>query len=386
MTKEDLFAAIGEVSESRLEKCENKTKHGGRRILLRCGLAAAVVAALAASVFAIPAVRNALFGGEAEMTQSGGVYGAEYGAEDRYYDDSYAVWLDVAVSPDAPDVIKDYYIPMELAENWTLCKGNFANADRALFAWDNYDRGIYSLFEQRLAKYYDGSYPFEYIDVSTGAEITETTVEHNGMTLYRFDAAPSEWVPLGKATLYWSDGSYIFKFVCPASVSDEEIFAILDSLTPVEDVSQYCLPNEDGGSYEEVNPPFTRHDMPAYLPEGFEQHGGSVENGCAAFFWENGINTIHYGQYTWDVTSDIYISWDRDVEKCPRETVMLDGNTVTIFEHDESYEAVWESDGFDYILTISKSASFDARAELEKIIESIQPVEDITPYLKEFGA
>lgn len=93
-----------------------------------------------------------------------------------------------------------------------------------------------------------------------------------------------------------------------------------------------------------------------------------------------------YGQYTWDVTSDIYISWDRNVEKCPRETVTLGGNSVTIFEHDESYEAVWESDGFDYILTISKSASFDARAELEKIIESIQPVEDITPYLKEFGA
>ena len=66
MTREDLFAAIGEVSETRLEKCESNTKRGGKRILLRCGLAAAVVAALAATVFAIPAVRNALFGGKAE--------------------------------------------------------------------------------------------------------------------------------------------------------------------------------------------------------------------------------------------------------------------------------------------------------------------------------
>ena len=122
MTREGLFAAIGEGSEARLEKCESTTKRGGKRILLRCGLAAAVVAALAATVFAIPAVRNALFGGKAEMEQTGGIYGAEYGVEDRYYDDSYAVRLDIAVSPDAPDTIETYYIPMELEKNGRYAK------------------------------------------------------------------------------------------------------------------------------------------------------------------------------------------------------------------------------------------------------------------------
>ena len=386
MTREDLFAAIGEVSEARLEKCESTTKRGGKRILLRCGLAAAVVAALAATVFAIPAVRNALFGGKAEMEQTGGIYGTEYGVEDRYYDDSYAVRLDIAVSPDAPDTIETYYIPMELEKNWTLCKGGYAFTNYAYFSWDNYDLGVNVQYAQTPAKCYTEGIPYDHLGVRTGTEVTETTLEHNELILYRFEVAPSEYVPYGEFYLYWSDGAYIFKLGCSASLTDEEVFSILDSLSPVEDVSQYCLPNDDSGSYEEVNPPFTRHDMPSYLPEGFELRMGEVENGCAAFYWEKGASShIQYGQCTWDANADIYISWERDVEKCPREIVEIGGNTVTIFEYDYGYLAFWEADGFDYSLSISKVASYDARAELEKIIESIQPVEDITPYLKDFG-
>ncbi len=52
---------------------------------------------------------------------------------------------------------------------------------------------------------------------------------------------------------------------------------------------------------------------------------------------------------------------------------------------DDGYLAFWEADGFDYSLSISNVASYNARADLQKIIESVQPVEDISPYLKEFG-
>ena len=381
MTREDLFAAIGEISETRLEKCESNAKRGGKRILLRCGLAAAVVAALAVSVFAIPAVRNALFGGRAELDQSGGVYGSEYGMEDRYYDDSYAVRLDIAVSPDAPDTIETYYVP-KLAGGWTLCKGGFALANYAFFSWDNYDLDVNLQYSQTSAKWYSKETPFDHLGVRTGAAVTETTLEHNGLTLFRFEVAPSEYVPHGEAYYYWSDGDYIFKLGCSALLTDMEIFSILDSLAPVEDISQYCLPNEDI-SYVEVNPPLTRFDMPLYLPEGFALQYGEVGDSSANFLWDMGLSTLQYGQYTWDVNVDIYIAWERDVEKCPREIVEIGGNTVTIYEQSNSYSAYWEADGFDYCLSITESNDYDARAELEKIIESIRPVEDITPYLKD---
>lgn len=381
MTREDLFAAIGEVGDTRLEKLEYVSKRGGRSILLRCGLAAAVVTILATAVFAIPAARNALFGGKAELTQTGGIYGAE----GRHYDDIYAVRLNVEASPDAPDTIERYYLPMELAESWSLCDGSNVLADAAYFAWDNYDLGIYAIFSQQSAKHYDSSSPFDRINVSADTEVAETTVEHNGRTLYRFEVAPSETNAHGEVYFYWSDGDYIFRLVCPASLTGETVFSILDSVAPVEDISRYCPPN---GSvpYEEVKPTFTRHDMPSYLPEGFTLHYGDVENGCARFLWTRDNSMIQYGQYTWDVNTDIYIAWERDVEQCPREIVEIGGSTVTIYAQNGGYGAYWEADGYDCYLGITDSASYDARVELEKIIAGVRPVEDIAPYRKNLVA
>lgn len=384
MTREDLFAAIGEVGDTRLEKLEYASKRGGRRILLRCGLAAAVVMILAATVFAIPAARNALFDGKAELTQTGGIYGAE----GHRYDDIYAVRLNVKASPEAPDTIERYYLPMELAESWSLCNGSNAFADAAYFAWDNYDLGIYAIFSQKSAKHYDGSSPFDRINVSAGTEVAETTVEHNGRMLYRFEVAPSETDARGEVYFYWSDGDYIFRLVCPASLTDETVFSILDSVAPVEDISRYCLPNESvpNDVPKEDKPTFTHYDMPSYLPEGFTLHYGDIENGCASFLWSRGNSMIQYNQYTWDVNTDIYIAWERDVEQCPREIVEIGGNTVTIYAQNGGYAAYWEADGYDCYLGITDFASSDARMELEKIIAGVRPVEDITPYRKNLVA
>ena len=386
MTREDLFAAIGAVSEERLARQEAASKRKGR-ILLRCGLAAAVVAALAASVFAIPAVRNALFGGKTELEKTGGVYGAEYGIEERYYDDSYGVNLDLTVSDDAPVFIETYYLPTELMENWSLCDGCFAVPDAVSFAWDNYGRGDYVLFEQRPARYYSND-----INVPPGTQVSQTTVERDGLTLYRVEAAANEADGRGTLYIYWSDGCYVFKLQCPATLSEEELFAIVDSLAPIEDISRYCTPVTDyeptyEPDEEASNPTFSRYDMPSYLPASYRLEYGYVENGSANFGWEQDITqSIQFGQYLWDSNADRYIDWERSVNKCPQEVAEIGGHTVTIFDESDSLCAYWEADEFDYCLSISKSTSYDARDELQKIIESVQPVEDISPYLMESSA
>lgn len=382
MKKEDLFAAIGEVSESRLGKYEKSPKRGTRRLLLRCGLAAAVVVVLAVTVFAIPAVRNALFGGNAELEQIGGVYGSEYGVEDRTYDDVYNIWLDIAVSPDAPQTIQEHYLPMELAENWALMDCSNAYDTNTFFAWTDSEQGVYATFEQHCAKNYTSSYPFDCINVTPSAIVSESTVEHEDLTLCRFEVAPNHLAPVDEVFYYWSDGNYIFKFSCSAALTQEEIFAILDSLAPVGDITQYCLPKDSNDAYTPVYPDISRYDMPSYLPEGFEQCMGEVENGHSMFFWEKGGSTaIVYGQYTWNTNADVYINWERSVEKCPREVLEIEGNTVTIFEFEDAYSAFWEADGYYYMLSTPKLAGYDARAELEKMVKSIRPVENITPYL-----
>lgn len=130
--------------------------------------------------------------------------------------------------------------------------------------------------------------------------------------------------------------------------------------------------------------------LPSAIPEGYELHDGYLTD-WSAYGEGFGGRTAHYYWYCYNESENIIYNIDfsqsseRNLQSITDRSNpvirTVDGKEVT-FYGEKSNSAAWESGGLYFQLFVSHiSDSAEGIETLSKLIESVEPVEDITPYL-----
>ena len=205
--------------------------------LARVAVIAAVIATLlATTAFAANTIYNALRG--ASTSTDGAVAVEPTGGNGGSYN-YHKIRVDVDMNVNAPRSIEKYYLP-QLDSGYVQYFG-FVYKDRmsAYYAWTYGEENWED--EVRLWQHAGGNYdPSEVITVvhSKPGEPPETKmVELAGIQGYLAE----DVFLYGTRHFIWSDGDYIFDLEVPDEYSDEDIAAVLESMTEVKDILPYCV-------------------------------------------------------------------------------------------------------------------------------------------------
>ena len=352
MTNENLYVAMAHVDPEYLEHSERKVRpqvKTARRALL----AAALVAALTCTAFAIPAVRNMILGLEEQQVQLATV------AETPSGEHAYQSVLDVTLNLDlrnGPETLEQAYVPLWLAENWEAVEQErYSSAPQtrrdSYLVWQS-AAGETVSFRQSTAPGYPGEYAFDTIGVGYGGQYESGQVTYGGLDLWQIAAAPSQAengdTHVGVRKFYWSDGAYIFTLETGYGVSTEILERIFGSITAVEDLADY--ENVTYVEYVEPEEPETQKTVwyPAWLPEGMEPCYGGIVDGCYEFYWameteaDARVSLELLQRLDWDEGN--IQNWETtSSQEVTKETVTIQGWEVTIYASEHKAEAMWQT-------------------------------------------
>lgn len=260
MNEETLFEAIGAVENRFLEELEEPTV---RHLPKHFGLIAALIALLLTACAAPVVIRSfdkVIDGSPAETGPGFQVYVYENGGLTETYFRPSGFDLEVNVSPDAPETIMDHYLPLAFLEHSQI--ESYSNTEQEFslslsMRVPRYGR-IYGItyFQRVLPK--DGIVYLEgVLDHPEWEQALRTfgetkVLELSGKSSYTDQEGNTilyngNWIALiTTKQLYWSDGHYLFGLHYPVTfpLSDADTEPIINSLTVVEDLSQY-LPEQE---------------------------------------------------------------------------------------------------------------------------------------------
>lgn len=383
MTNLDLICAIGEADSADLEHSERTRFIKRRRIGVRVLAAAVMIGLLSTTVFAIPAIRNALFGAKTKQVCISRIYVRD-GILASVSEGAADVFLNVQMDPQAPSRIETCYVPMLPAEQWEKTPLKVSEGQSVSFEIDTLLRwekdGEYIEFRQWACPGCDADYPVDTVCTGFEANYTASEAELGGYTVQRILVEPSKKEKdgfqaehPGLQKLYWSDGCYLFSMEVNYDMSEEELAAILKSIAPVENVNHYV-------KIEQVPVRITpqprihleRVMYPAALPEGYVRTGSKFRqpNGGFLFGWLKGDSPLSLNlEIEPDLCEDARMRWetlyiaDRTVER------KANGIPVTGWENGFRAQIVWRFDGADYSL---KSAGEEGRLSIEELLEIME--------------
>ncbi len=398
MTNLDLISAIGGAADEDLEQSEVRRCGKRRRLLPKLLIAAAVAALLSTTVFAVPAIRNALFGVQTTQSFISGIFLEENRPAD-VREGSMDVSLDVNLDPAAPAVLERCYVPMLPATQWEpipleINQGaSLVFEQGSLLQWKN-EAGDYVLFRQDASPDYHGDYAWDSVCTGFDAACSVTQEELAGYTVQRIVVEPSsaerEWVRgehPGLQKLYWSDGFYIFSMEVNYSMSDAQLRAILESIQPVEDAAAYARVREIP---TQITPePGLRLEQilyPTSLPEGFTASVGVRQpNGEYLFLWDRpapdgSLCVLELSNGPEGRNHDARMIWETHYIPQRTEERELNGMEVLCYENGFRSQLLWSFEGVDYTLRCSglNRLSYE---ELWEILEGLELREDIDSLL-----
>ena len=398
MTNLDLIAAIGAADSEDLERSERTACPRRRRITVRVLAAAAMLAVLSTTVFAVPAIRNALFGVTTRQCSISRIFVQE-GKKADISESSIDVSLDVQMLPEAPDTLETCYAPMLPAERWepiplTVTEGTVVSFDRdTLLQWKNED-GDYVLFRQAACPDYTGGCGWDSVCTGFDAAYTVSQTELGGRTVQRIVVEPSEKETDGVRAehpglqkLYWSDGLYIFSMEVNYAMSDAELAEVLESVQPVADVSDLVVIERTPApapSTETLR--VERILFPAALPEGYAQSLGARQpNGEYLFLWllwkdDNVVGVLELSNGPRGRNSDIRRDWETFYIPDETERLEVNGTPVTCYQNHFRAQLLWKYEGVDYTLKASGNERLSVE-ELLEIMENLILTEDIDSVL-----
>lgn len=257
MTNQDLYRAIGEAEDSYLLECEQSA---GRRVPRRFGIIAAVVALMLTACAAPVIVQtyDKIRTGEQTITEPDYViYVYENGSKKPtyiYYRSTDAE-VEVSVNEDAPEKIETLYIPEKLLE---YAVPEFYEQTDTAFTL-TLSAPIPSLGRIACVQYRQYA-----LNEDGGVKVPEilgimkcekTTKTYGKVTVLEFfyrgpyeRTAEGEMVMsvevlpvLTEKVLFWSDGDYLYclKFPQVNRFTTSAVEEVVNSLTPVDDLSQY---------------------------------------------------------------------------------------------------------------------------------------------------
>lgn len=396
MTTLDLIAAIGAAGNEDLEHSERtvSTRH---RVTTSVLLVAAILAMLTATAFAVPAIRNALFGTVVKQTFVSKIF-VEEGNSADVRESSVDVSLDVRMNPDAPNVLKTCYVPMLPAREWEPIPIKVTSGQElsfrtsTLLQWRN-SEGDYVLFRQFAMPDYSVEQPFDSVCTGFDAEYSTDQLQLGEYTVQRITVEPSTMETLGfrgenagLQKLYWSDGDYIFSMEVNYSMSEEELGAILESIAPVEQVGDYVAVERTPGI---VLPLPQLHlaeiRFPKTLPEGYVQTAGAQAAIGEYFFLWCKKDTLPESVLELSIAPegrniDIQKDWETSAEDDSKTTREAGGITVLCYQREAQAQLLWSIDGADYTLKSSGPERLSTE-ELLQLLERFVVVTDAAEIL-----
>lgn len=269
MKEQELLAAIGGAEDRFLEELEQPKV---RRLPRQFGLAAALIALLLTACAAPAVIRNYNAMKSAAIVEAEQDLNLEEIWKDKYGNEvlragptviytSGTISLEVEASPDAPETIGEYYLPLKLLECCNV--ESYTLSDTVLTVELSMDtakkRRVYSLIYQQQVLPEDGQAevegvlgigPWENREVTYG-NITAQEFNANWV-VHAVDLETGEYID-GRETVnayirhvFWSDGRYLYgmRLVMMPPVNAQKVQDIMDSLTAVEDLSQYLTTAE----------------------------------------------------------------------------------------------------------------------------------------------
>lgn len=401
MTTMQLMRAISAADPSDLEQSERIVRRRGSTTL-RLLLVAAAVALLTVTVFAVPAIRNALFGVRTKQTYISRIFVEEGKAADVH--ESYLdVSLDIALDNTAPASIEAYYIPMLPASQWdpiplVTGEGQSPNLSKCtLLQWQTQD-GSYVRFRQYAMPGYRAEQPFDSVCTGFDAEYSIEQIELSGYTVQRITVEPSSKETLGfigkhagLQKLYWSNGDYIFTMEVNYDMSDATLADVFESITATADVMPYLKIERQSAEIAPV--PKLQQDTilwPETLPEGCEQTVGvQTADGGYLFLWITDHDPVEPSVLALTISPDgqnssIMLDWETAAESFEKEETSAQSIPVTCYQNAYQAELLWTYGGADYSLKASGAQPLSVQ-ELLKIMQSAALTDDIASHLQDEG-
>ena len=395
MTTLDLIAAISAARAEDLEHSERQ-RSGKRRTGARLLLTAAVLAVLTATVFAIPTVRNALFGVETTKTFVSRVFVTEGQADFR--ESAIDVALELQMDANAPARIETCYVPMLPAQQWdaiplTLSGGETLSfRANTLLQWQN-GNGDYVRFRQFAMPSYNGQYTFDSVSTGFDAEYSVSQIELGGYAAQRITVEPSSIDDLGfhaehagLQKLYWSDGRYVFTMEVNRDMTDAMLASILESIQPVEDLTPYVAVRYENTVVLPIPSIHLEQILfPERLPEGYVQTDGvQTADGGYLFLWCDDapivpnvleLSIVPAGTNEWTMKD-----WETSAAPYEKTTQTVGEYPVVCYQREKRAQLLWTWDGVDYTLK-SSGASACSVSELLQILQSCAATKDIEQHL-----
>lgn len=260
MNEETLFEAIGDVENRFLEEFEEVPV---RHLPKHFGLIAAMIALLLTACAAPIVIRSfdkVIRGNRSETGFGYFVRTYENGVLTETHFLPSGLDLEVKVSPDAPEKIMEHYLPLAFLEHSQIESYSDTDQEFSLslsMKIPRYGR-VYGItyFQRILPK--DGLvYLEDVMDHDEWRQTMRTFGETKVMEISGHDAYTDadgnticyngNWIArITTKQLYWSDGHYLFGLHYPVTypLSDADTEPIINSLTAVDDLSQYLPQGE----------------------------------------------------------------------------------------------------------------------------------------------
>lgn len=222
------------------EGVSRKNKKIGWKVVL----VAAVVAGLAVTAAASPAIYNALFGAKVEKDPYVWQSATDPADGSSYEMNVYEVDLQVEFGENAPVEIEEFYVPAAPA-GFEQIKGHLYEKEDVVFLaeyWWTQDGAEGDIFFSQVA---GGSADEEFLKVDISAPLGNpprtglyTVGELQG---YLVDVPPVGDGIRGDRIFCWSDGQYLFRLEMPYGYSDTQLEELVKSVTAVEDIAPYLV-------------------------------------------------------------------------------------------------------------------------------------------------
>ena len=245
MDKQKLQETFSHIhaSEKLLTEVLNMKRTKNRRnyrILRRVAMAACLLFLVTATILAAPEIYRALGGGRIVTDEE--LWETPTDASGNSYSHQrHEIFLDLPIGESAPKGVSRFYLP-QIPEGYGQYHGYlYKDAMTVQYRWkapDNYLRDI--AFEQMAGGSVNLAECIDVVWTNVGEAPDAAYVTLGGIEGYLVNGRPVEGISGGRV-FFWTDGDYLFRLQAPYDYTDDQLAALIESVTEISNVRPYLI-------------------------------------------------------------------------------------------------------------------------------------------------